>query len=175
LAPIIFLGDSLTEGFPTDTLLKEFSVLNKGMSGDRTDQVLERLNRDVIQLTPSAVFLLIGINDVGGGFSNNTFLVNYERMILRISKNVPGVKLFIESILPTRGIENKPLERIQLLNVELHKLAMKYGAKFLDIYPLFVNAKGELAEEFSDDGLHLTLPAYEKWAGYLKQVFTTML
>jgi len=175
LSDIILLGDSITAGFPTDTLLKEFSVLNKGIAGDRTDQVLERLNRDVIELAPSAVFLLIGINDIGGGFSNNTLLVNYERLILRITKNVPGGKLFIESILPTRGIDNRPLERIQLLNVEIHKLAMKYGIKFLDIYPLFVNAKGELREEFSDDGIHLTLPAYQKWADYLKQVFTTML
>lgn len=175
MSDIILLGDSITAGFPTDTLLKGFSVLNKGVAGDRTDHVLERLNRDVIELAPSAVFLLIGINDIGGGFSNNTFLVNYERMVLRITKNVPGTKLFIESILPTRGIDNRPLERIQLLNVELHKLAMKYGVKFLDIYPLFVNAKGELAEEFSDDGIHLTLPAYQKWADYLKQVFTTML
>ena len=175
MAAIILLGDSLTEGFPTGSLLKEFSVVNKGISGDRTDHVLERLNRDVIQLAPSAVFLLIGTNDIGSGFSNNTLLVNYERMILRITKNVPGIKLFIESILPTRGMDNRPLERIQLLNVELHKLAMKYGVKFLDIYPLFVNANGELAEEFSDDGLHLTMPAYEKWANYLKQIFTTML
>ncbi len=175
LVDIILLGDSITEGFPTEALLKGFSVVNKGISGDRTDRVLERLNRDVIQLAPSAVFLLIGTNDIGSGFSNNTLLVNYERMILRMTKNVPGIKLFVESILPTRGIDNRPLERIQLLNVELHKLALKYGAKFLDIYPLFVNANGELAEEFSNDGLHLTLPAYEKWADYLKQIFTTML
>jgi lysophospholipase L1-like esterase len=175
LDAIILLGDSITAGFPTDTLLKDFSVVNKGIAGDGTDEVLARLNRDVIELAPSAVFLLIGINDMGRGVSNNTFLVNYERTILRITKNAPATKFFIESILPTRGIDNRPLERIQLLNVEIHKLAMKYGVKFLDIYPLFLNANGELAEEFSDDGLHLTLPAYEKWANYLRQVFTTML
>ena len=175
MAYIILLGDSITEGFPTETLLKEFPVVNKGVSGDRTDRVLERLNRDVFDLNPSAVFLLIGINDIGSGFSNNTLLVNYERAIIRMTKKAPGIKLFVESILPTRGIDNRPLERIQLLNVEIHKLAMKYGIKFLDIYPLFVNGTGELAEEFSDDGLHLTLAAYEKWAGYLRQVFTTML
>lgn len=175
LAAIILLGDSITAGFPTDTLLKDFSVVNKGIAGDRTDRMLERLNRDVIELAPSAVFLLIGTNDIGAGFSNNTMLVNYERMILRVKKNAPSTKFFIESILPTRGIESHPLERIQLLNVELHKLAMKYGVKFLDIYPLFANANGELAEEYSDDGIHLTLPAYEKWADYLKQVFTTMV
>ena len=112
---------------------------------------------------------------MGRGVSNNTFFVNYERMILRITKNAPVPNFFLESILPTRGIDNRPLERIQLLNVEIHKLAMKYGVKFLDIYPLFINAKGELAEEFSGDGLHLTLPAYEKWANYLRQIFTTML
>ncbi|HTY11087.1 MAG TPA: GDSL-type esterase/lipase family protein [Bacteroidota bacterium] len=175
MAPIIMLGDSITEGFPTDTLLKEFSVVNRGVGGNRTDHVLERLNRDVIDAAPSAVFLLIGINDIGSGFSNNTLLVNYERMVLRITKNIPNVKLFLMSILPTRGIESLPLERIQLLNVEIHKLAMKYGVKFLDIYPMFIDAKGELAEEFTGDGLHLTLPAYEKWANYLRQVFATML
>ncbi len=175
LASIILLGDSITQGFPTDMLLKEFSIINKGISGDTTDRVLERLNRDVIDLAPSAVFLLMGTNDIGSGFSNNTVLVNYERAILRIAKNGPAIKLFLESILPTRGIDNRPTERIQLLNVEIHKLAMKYGIKFLDIYPLFINGNGDLAEEFSDDGLHLTLPAYEKWAAYLRQVFATML
>ena len=175
MSAIIFLGDSITQGFPTEQLLKEFSIINKGISGDNTESVLERLNRDVIALKPSAVFLLVGINDLKSTKSNNTILVNYERIVLRISKSVPGVKLFVESILPTRNLEERPLERIQLLNVEIHKLAMKYGVKFLDVYPLFVNPKGELAEEFSNDGLHLTLLGYEKWGDYLRQVLSTML
>ncbi|HTR80364.1 MAG TPA: GDSL-type esterase/lipase family protein [Bacteroidota bacterium] len=175
MAGIILLGDSITAGFPTSTLLKEYSVINKGISGDRTESVLERLNEDVIALTPSAVFLLIGTNDLPFTNSNNTMLVNYERIILRISKGIPGVRLFVQSILPTRHLETRPLERIQLLNLEIHKLAMKYGAKYLDIYPLFVNGNGELAEKFSDDGLHLTTLGYERWAEFLKQVFVTMM
>lgn len=169
------VGDSITEKFPTDALLKEFSVLNKGISGDRTDLVLERLNRDVLQHEPLAVFLLIGTNDMASGFSNNTIMVNYERIIFRLTKNLPSVRLFVQSILPTRNIENRPQERIQLLNVEIHKLALKYGAKYLDVYPMFANVNGELAEDFSEDGLHLTLSAYKTWADYLKQVFQTML
>jgi lysophospholipase L1-like esterase len=169
------LGDSITEGFPTETLLKEFSVINKGIGGDRTDSILERINRDVIDLAPDAVLLLIGTNDLAFTKSNNTLLVNYERIIFRITKKVPGVKLFVESILPTRNLENRPLERIQLLNVEIHKLALKYGARYLDIYPLFTGKSGELAEEFSHDGLHLTDSAYAKWADYLRQVFLAML
>ena len=175
LASIILLGDSITHGFPTDTLLQEFPIMNKGIPGDRTDLILERVNRDIVRNNPSAVFLLVGTNDIASGFSNNTLLVNYERIIIRIIKNVPGVKLFVQSILPTRNIENRPPERIQLLNVEIHKLAMKYGVKFLDVYPLFLNAQGELAHEFSDDGLHLSLPAYQKWAQFLKQVLETMV
>ena len=175
MAVIVLLGDSITSAFPTDSLLKEFEVINKGISGDKTDHVLERLNHDVIELVPSAVFVLVGTNDMGSGYSNNTTLVNYERIVLRLMKNVPGVKIFVQSILPTRNLENRPLERIQLLNVELHKLAMKYGAKFLDIYPLFINQQGELAEEFSEDGLHLTPAAYQKWAEYLSQVIRTMV
>ena len=175
MAVVILLGDSITENFPTETLLKEFSVINKGVAGDRTDSVLERINSDVISLAPDAVFLLIGTNDLTFTNSNNTLLVNYERIIFRITKNLPQTKLFVESILPTRNLQNRPLERIQLLNLEIHKLALKYGAKYLDIYSMFVNAKGELAEELSDDGLHLTLSAYEKWAVFLRQVLRTML
>ena len=175
MAEIILLGDSITEGFPTDSLLKGFHVINKGVSGDRTDLVLTRLNRDVIDLAPTAVFVLIGTNDMASGFSNNTLLVNYERIIFRITKNLTGTKLFVQSILPTRNLENRPLERIQLLNVELHKLSMRYGAKFLNIYPLFANERGELAGELSDDGLHLNLLAYEKWGEYLKQIITAMV
>ncbi len=175
MAEIILLGDSITEQFPIDALLKGFSILNKGISGDRTDLVLERLNRDVLHHKPSAVFLLIGTNDMASGSSNNIILVNYERIIFRITKNLPGARLFVQSILPTRNIENRPQERIQLLNVEIHKLALKYGAKYLDIYPMFINVNGELAEHFSDDGLHLTLAGYKTWADYLEQVFQTML
>ena len=175
MAKIVLLGDSITEGFPKETLMKEFSVVNKGVSGDRTDSILDRINKDVIDLSPDAVFLLIGTNDLTFTKSNNTLLVNYERIIFRITKNIPGVKLFVQSILPTRNLENRPLERIQLLNVEIHKLALKYGAKYLDLYPLFVDKKGGLSEEFSDDGLHLTDTAYAKWADYLNQIFVTML
>ena len=175
MSVIILLGDSITAKFPTDTLLKEYSVINKGISGDRTDLVLGRLTRDVLHLKPSALFLLIGTNDMASGYSNNSILVNYERIIFRITKNIPVVQLFVQSILPTRNIANRPQERIQLLNVEIHKLAMKYGAKYLDIYPLFLNGSGELAENFSDDGLHLTFAAYKAWADYLKQIFQAMV
>lgn len=174
MAEIVLLGDSITEGFPSATLLKEFSVINKGVAGDRTESILERINRDVIDLAPDAVFLLIGTNDLTFTNSNNTVLVNYERIIFKIMKNLPRAKLFVESILPTRNLENRPLERIQLLNVEIHKLALKYGAQYLDIYPLFVNKKGELAEGLSEDGLHLTFRAYQKWAEYLRQILLTI-
>jgi lysophospholipase L1-like esterase len=74
VSSIVFLGDSITEAFPFDVLLKDYQIVNKGVSGDRTDVVLARLDKDVIQLKPSAVFVLVGINDIASFYSNeNSF------------------------------------------------------------------------------------------------------
>ena len=168
------LGDSITAEFPTDRLLKGYDIINKGIHGDKTDSVLDRLDSDVIALKPSAVFILIGINDFTSSLSNDRILVNVERIILRLMKGIPGVALFIQSLTPTRSLRNIPVDRIQIFNIELHKLALRYGARYVDIYPLFLDEAGVLSEEYSDDGLHLKEGGYRKWADYLKQVFTTI-
>ncbi len=172
--PIIFLGDSITAAFPFDALLKDFHIINKGISGDRTDLVLARLEPDVIQLQPSAVFILVGTNDLASFFSNDKLLINYEKILFRLTRLQPPVRIFVQSILPTRNLENRPLERIQLLNLELQKLALRYGVDYLDLYPHFLNSSGELAEEFSEDGLHLTDKGYKQWALYLLPVLKTL-
>ncbi len=174
MSSIIFLGDSITEAFPFDTLLKEYHIINKGISGDRTDLVLARLEKDVIQLKPSAVFILVGINDIASFFSNDKLLLNYEKILFRLTRQLREARFFIQSILPTRNLENLPLERIQLLNLELQKIALRYGIEYLDLYPHFLNASGELAEEFSEDGLHLIPAGYSKWAAYLLPVLKTL-
>ncbi len=174
VSPIVFVGDSITASFPCGDLLPDYPIVNKGIFGDRSDLVLDRLESDVINLSPSAVFLLIGTNDIAFGATNDRYLVNCERIILRLQKGISGVKIFIQSIMPTRGLENRPIERIQLLNLELHKLALRYGIKYLDIFPLFLNEKGEMAERYSDDGLHLTAGGYHRWAAYLSDILATM-
>jgi lysophospholipase L1-like esterase len=96
------------------------------------------------------------------------------KILFRLTRQLKGTRVFIQSILPTRNLENLPLERIQLLNLELQKIALRYGIEYLDLYPHFLNANSALAEEFSDDGLHLTQAGYQRWVEYLLPVLKTL-
>ena len=65
---IIFLGNSITNGGEWAELLGNPHVKNRGISGDRTDGVLDRLHV-ITKGKPAKIFLLIGINDLSGGRS----------------------------------------------------------------------------------------------------------
>ena len=61
---IVFLGDSITEGFPLDTAFPDGSVINRGISGDKIEGVTERLDVSVVVFKPRRVYLMIGVNDL---------------------------------------------------------------------------------------------------------------
>lgn len=72
---------------------------NRGVSGDTTFGVLERLD-EVTEGHPSKIFLLIGINDISRNFPDGQILQNYKEIISRIQKESPKTKVYIETILP---------------------------------------------------------------------------
>lgn len=64
---IIFLGNSITNGAEWAELFNNYSVKNRGISGDTCEGVYDRLE-SILRGHPRKVFLLIGINDLGRGF-----------------------------------------------------------------------------------------------------------
>jgi lysophospholipase L1-like esterase len=62
---IVFLGDSITDFFRVNEFFPGVYVINRGISGDTTDGVLNRLAESVYELSPSKIFLMIGTNDLG--------------------------------------------------------------------------------------------------------------
>ena len=62
-APIVMLGDSLTEAAPWDELTGCRQIANRGIGGDTTARVLSRLD-EVLSMRPRAVFLMVGVNDI---------------------------------------------------------------------------------------------------------------
>lgn len=73
---IIFLGNSITDGCNWSELLDEPRAKNRGISGDRTEGILDRLD-EVLDSKPIKVFLMIGINDLGAGKSVNFIKMKY--------------------------------------------------------------------------------------------------
>ncbi len=165
---IIFLGDSITEAFPVESIFPGRSIRNCGVWGDNTDLVLQRLDRDVLSRRFDVLFLLIGTNDMAMEFPDEKIFSNMDTIVRRLRAAAPAAAIFVQSILPTRGLANRPLTRIARLNDGIRGIAAKYSARYLDIGTLFVNSHGEIAEEYSDDGLHLTPAAYRRWGTFIE-------
>lgn len=77
----------------------DLTILNKGVSGDRTVDLLARVDRDVVQERPDVVVMLIGINDVWRRFdaglitTKEEFSANYQKLVETIEG--AGAKLIL--------------------------------------------------------------------------------
>src|SRR5207248_9452368 len=61
---VVFIGDSITDGWRLDEYFPGKPYVNRGISGQVTSQMLVRMYPDVIDLKPSAMVVLAGTNDV---------------------------------------------------------------------------------------------------------------
>lgn len=169
---IIFLGNSITDFTDWNELLRMPEARNRGISGDITFGILERLD-EVTDGKPAKVFILIGINDISRNIPDSIILDNYKKMILRIKKESPKTKIFFNTLLPVnntftdRAHFNKD-EHIQAVNEGLKKLAASYKVTVIDIHPHFLDANKKLDQQYTYDGLHLNADGYKKWAALLK-------
>jgi lysophospholipase L1-like esterase len=165
---ILLMGDSITASFDTQTLLPEFDIINKGLSGNNSTHLLKRLERDLLTSNPDIIFILIGTNDIAKGFADAEIISNINITAKITSENIPVNNIFITSILPTRNNELRPNERIRELNKKIQFIAEKLKVNYLNLYSSFVDETGQLIIDLTDDGLHLNEKAYLKWADFLK-------
>ena len=96
---IIFLGDSITDGCEWSELFHDLSIKNRGISGDVTQGVLDRLG-EVVESNPKKIFLMIGVNDLAAGKTEKEIVSNIKKIIKNIQKKSPATEIYLESILP---------------------------------------------------------------------------
>jgi lysophospholipase L1-like esterase len=174
---IIFLGNSITAGTDWMELLGSRFVRNRGISGDITFGILERLD-EVTEGKPAKVFILIGINDIARNIPDSVILTNYRKIIERIKISSPKTKIYFHTLLPVNN-EFTPSrnhfgkdERILFINSELKGICEKEKVTVIDLYPEFLNTEKKLEGKFTYDGLHLNPEGYKKWASILKKYIT---
>lgn len=176
---IVFLGNSITANVEWRELLGLSQIRNRGISGDITYGVLERL-QEVIDGRPAKVFILIGINDISRNIPDEQILQNYRRIIGRIQAGSPSTKIYFNTLLPVnneftqfKNHYNKD-EHIAAVNAGLANIAAEYHVTLIDLHPHFMDATGKLDKNYTVDGLHLNAQGYQVWkklldaGGYLK-------
>jgi lysophospholipase L1-like esterase len=168
---VVFLGDSITDGWKLAQYFPGRPYVNRGISGQTTQQMLVRMYPDVIRLKPAALIVLAGTNDI----ARNTGPVTLEmiadnfRAITELAK-AHGIKVILCSLLPVsdytarKQTERRPPADILKLNAWIKDYAAKNNLGFADYYSAAVDAGGLLREGYSGDGLHPNAKGYELMA-----------
>lgn len=176
---VILLGDSLTEAFEPSRFFPGRRVLNRGIGADVIGNdlpsedrrgVLRRLDVSVFDCAATDVFLMIGVNDINAGRAVDTMEAGYREILRQIRERAPGIRVHVESLLPTRSDFASNNGPIKEFNRRLRRLAEEFGYDYLDLHPLFLNEDGELKAAFTSDGIHLTEAAYEIWQAEIEKV-----
>jgi lysophospholipase L1-like esterase len=158
---VVFLGDSITDGWKLAQSFPGKPYVNRGISGQTTPQMLVRFYPDVLNLQPAAVIILAGTNDIARNTGPQTLEMiedNFRAMCELAGKH--GVKVVLCLLSPVSDYtshnqtERRPPSDILKLNEWLRSYASEAKAEVADYYSALVDSKGMLKEGFSEDGLH---------------------
>ena len=163
----MMLGDSITDEGQWDELLDNTKVQNRGISGDTTDGVLDRLNS--ISKGIKQVFIMIGVNDIMRGKEVDEVYANYLKIIQTFKDK--NIKVYIQSTLyigERRKANFNP--KIEELDKKLEKYASENQITFINLNPILAPQK-VLKKEFTSDDLHLNGTAYKLWTEQIRKYF----
>ena len=160
-APIVMAGDSLIEAGPWTDLTGCLTIANRGIGGDTTKRLLDRLDDDVLALKPRAVFLMVGVNDLTLDVPRDATVANMRAILARLG--AAKTQVFVTYVLPVTA--RYPKKRINseapALNAAFARLiAGQPDVTAIDVRPLISNRDGQLRDEFAYDGQHLTPKGY---------------
>ena len=153
---VAFLGDSLTDGYDLPRYFPQYTVVNRGIGGDTTYDLQNRLALSAYELKPKVLVMLIGGNNL------DTMFENYEEILKGIQINLPQTKVILVSLTAMGGDWGHKNQLAAYNNVKIKKLADKYGFTYVDLFtPLFDETTGEIYAEYTNDGAHLTDKGYQ--------------
>lgn len=163
---VVFMGDSITENWlAADPSLFSDQVIDRGISGQTTSQMLLRFFADVIDLHPKVVHILAGTNDVAGN-TGPTRVQDYRNSIEAMVElaRTHHIRVVLGSIPPVATFpwrpEVTPVYIIKALNRWLKNYANSNGVQFVDYYSALVDGNGGLKASLSPDGVHPNSDGY---------------
>jgi lysophospholipase L1-like esterase len=163
---VVFLGDSITQGWGSDRLFVEHpEFTNRGIGGQTAGQMLLRFQTDVIALKPAVVHIMAGTNDVAensGPETDDDIKKAFRSMVdLAVENNI---EVLLAAIPPAKKFPWRPaLEpaaRIKDLNEWLRMYAASRHIAFVDYWTALAGSDGGMKPEYSGDGVHPNQAGY---------------
>ena len=179
---LCFLGDSITAMWPGNLFGKyygKYKVVNFGVGGDRTENVLWRLeNGELKGQSPKVIVLMIGTNNLGFNTVDEVAL-GVETVVKNLQGKFPKTKILVLGILPKLGSPQEPtekmLEKIVKVNAITAKLDDGKMIRYVDFGPKFLDKDGKIQGGILADGVHLTGKGYEIWAASISELLAEMM
>jgi lysophospholipase L1-like esterase len=176
---VLFLGDSLTEGFDREVWQAHMAprgVLNAGVSGDRTDHLLWRLTHGNLDgPPPRVVVLLIGTNDLGYGRSPELTAEGIRANLLHLSQHLPDARILLLGLWPRADLpklqEHHDIDAVNQLIAGCSGGAVTYAA----LGSLLLEPDVGLSPQISPDRLHFNGLGYARLAPRLDALIDQLL
>ncbi len=156
---VVFMGDSITQGWKLDTNFPGKPYVNRGISGETTPQMLVRFRQDVVELDPKVVVILGGTNDLAGNTGPMTLEQTEDNLASMADIAAANhIRVVLCSVTPSvdfpwnPGLE--PAPKIAALNGWISAYAAQKGYIYVDYYEALKDAAGGLPPSLSHDGVH---------------------
>lgn len=158
---IVFVGNSITEGFPVNEVFRSIHVKNRGIGFNQSKHILGRIDA-ILTGKPKKLFLAVGINDLLQSVPVDTLFRNYRQIIRKIETGSPRTKLFVQSIFPVGKTYESLNPIIVAFNLRLKHYCDSLAIPFLDIHSRLAS-HGRLEPPYTMDDVHLTGAGYDIW------------
>ena len=165
---VVFYGDSITDAWTRNggTFFPGKPYVNRGISGQTTEQMVVRFRQDVLNLHPQTVVILAGTNDIAGNTGPETQAMiedNFRSMVDLARGN--NIRVVLASVLPAAAYPWKPsagnpAEKIRALNEWLKSYAASQNITYLDYYSAMAGPDGGMKPGISIDGVHPNAAGY---------------
>jgi beta-glucosidase len=174
---LVWIGDSITDawrGGEQNELFNErwgkYNPLNLGISGDKTEHVLWRLEHgelDGLEQGTKLVVMMIGTNNLGNAptAGPEDTARGIECLVKTIRQKLPESKLLLLGVFPRGKEPTNPFRaKIKTINDTISKLDDGKQVKYLDVADAFLTKEGVLPPDVMPDQLHPNAHGYELWA-----------
>jgi len=152
----------------------DWEVLNRGVNGERTDQIRARFDRDVVEARPAAVVIVAGVNDIYQGRPARDVTGNLSWMYDRAAR--AGIRVVAGTILPYDSATADQNARMHEVNRWIRETSDKdRRIAFVDTRAAVAGADdGDRLIE-SPDGLHPSAAGYRRMADAIRPALENVL
>ena len=143
----------------------DWEVLNRGVNGERSDQIRARFDRDAIAAAPHAVVIIAGVNDVYQGLSVEHVTGNLAAMYAHASR--ARIAVVAGSIVPYNTATPEQNARMWQINDWIRR---QTGLAFVDTRAAVAASNDPDRLSDSTDGLHPTAAGYRRMADAIQPI-----